>query len=134
MVCIFVTRSFVAGWFCIVRGLHRDSKRLHFLKKLYQTVLTTYRIAEMKSYSWCCQIEVHYSNLHTGTSGVQLIKAQQQNRAYFFLVRRWYCLLKNIKSIRELVVFKITNVKVGHLCNFSDFTWRKSEPSCDGNV
>jgi len=75
------------------------------------------------------QIEVHHSNLRTGTDGVQLIKALQEIRALPLLFRRWYCLLSNVKSIRRLVMFKIRNVSVGHLYDFSDFVWSQSEQS-----
>ena len=133
IVSIFVNRPRDFGWFSVVGRRQREAKPLNSLQKITQSVLPNFRIADMQQNSlfWLCQNEVHYNNLRTGTNGVQLFSALKHNHAVLLLFRRWYCLLKNIKSIRELVMFKITNVNVGHLYNFSDFIWRKTEQSYD---
>jgi len=56
---------------------------------------------------WLCPNEFHYSKLLADTNVVQLIKTLKLNRVVLLLFGRWYYILKNIKSIREVVVFKI---------------------------
>jgi len=101
---------------------NRENKSLKFLHNLIRSVFSTFRIAEIKQESLCCLCrgEVLHSNLHNGTNNVQLIKQLKQNLPFHLPIRRWYCILKNVKSIRELEVLKITNVNVGHLYKFSD--------------
>jgi hypothetical protein len=81
------------------------------------------------SLSWLCHFEVHHSNLHVGTNCIQLIRSLKLNRSFHSLFRYWYWLLTYIKSVRERVIFGITNGSVRHVYKFPDFTWRKSEKS-----
>ena len=88
------------------------------VEKLYnQIVFTTLsrqccqtsEIANMKQSSFCCLClnKIHHSILHNCTKGVQLVVALKYSRAVLLLFRRWYCFLKNKKSIRELIMFKV---------------------------
>jgi len=45
-------------------------------------------------------------NLHVGTDCLQQIRVLELIRPFVLLLRHGYCLVKNIKSIRELVMFK----------------------------
>ena len=56
-----------------------------------------------------------------------------KKRAFLLLFRRWYSLLNYIKSVRDLVMFKIRNGNIGYLYNFSYLTWRKIEQGCYRN-
>jgi len=64
--------------------------------------------ANMKqlSFCWLCLNKIHHSNLHNCTEVVKPIQTLKYNRAVLLLFRRCNFLLKNIKSIRELVMFK----------------------------
>jgi len=64
---------------------------------------------------------------------MQLAKSLKQKSELPLIFYRWYCLLNYIKSITEPVMFKITNVNVGLLYTFWDFTWCKGELNCVSN-
>ena len=52
------------------------------------------------------QNDVRNSRLHVGTDCLQWINILELLRPFVLLLRHGYCLVKNIKSIRELEMFK----------------------------
>jgi hypothetical protein len=52
------------------------------------------------------QSDVQHSKLHVGTDCLQQIKILELIRPFVLLLRHGYCLVKNIKSIRELEMLK----------------------------
>jgi len=89
----------------------KENKSFNFLHNIIHSMLPTFLLSTAKQISlpWLCQ-----TVFHAITS---------------ILVLFCYWLLKYIKSIIYIVVFKITNDSVGHLYNFSDFVWWKGEQS-----
>ena len=119
---IFVIRPQDAEWFHL--GVHnRENKPLKFIHKIIRSVFSAFRIAAMKqeTFCWLYQSQVNHSNLHNFNTVVPLMETLKQNRPFLLIFRRWYYILKNIKSIRQLVMFKITNVNVGHLYKFPTY-------------
>jgi hypothetical protein len=51
------------------------------------------------------QSDVRNSRRHVGTDWLQGIKILEVIRKFVLLLRHAYCLVKNIKSIREIVIF-----------------------------
>jgi len=102
---------------------NRENKPLKFLHKIILSVFPASRIAVMKqeTFCWLYQSQINHSNLHNCNIVVPLMETLKQNRPFLLLFRRWYYILKNIKSIRQLVVFKITNVNVGQLYKFPTY-------------
>jgi hypothetical protein len=52
------------------------------------------------------QSDVRNSKRHVGTDRLQRIEILELLRPFVLLLRHGYCVVKNIKSIRELVIFK----------------------------
>jgi len=52
------------------------------------------------------QSDVRNSRRHVGTDCLQRINILELLLPFVLLLRHGYCLVKNIKSIRELVMFK----------------------------
>jgi len=52
------------------------------------------------------QSDVRNSRRHVGTDCLQRINILELHRPFVLLLRHEYCLVKNIKSIRERVMFK----------------------------
>jgi len=52
------------------------------------------------------QSDVRNSKRRTSTDCLQRINILELHRPFVLLLRHGYCLVKNIKSIRELVMFK----------------------------
>jgi hypothetical protein len=73
------------------------------------------------------QSDVRNSRRHLVTDYLQRVKILELLRRFVLLLRQWYCLVKNIKSIRELLLVK--NKK----WNSRSFTYRK-KTLCDEGV
>ena len=119
---IFVIRPQEAEWFHL--GVQNgENIPLKFLHNIIRSVFLVFQIAEMKqeSFCWLYQRQVNHNILHNCNNGVPLMKTLKEKRSFLLLFPRWYCILKNIKSIRELVMFKITDVKLGHLYQFPTY-------------
>jgi hypothetical protein len=52
------------------------------------------------------QSDVRNSRRHVGTDCLQRIKILELLRPFVVLLRHGYCFVKNIQSVRELVMFK----------------------------
>ena len=59
------------------------------------------------------QNNVQNNRRHVGTDRLQRIKILEPLRPFVLVLRHGYCLVKNIKSIKELVMLKNKKCKTG---------------------
>ena len=83
---IFVITTREPERFYIEVVQNRGNKPLQFLHNIIRSVPSVFRIAEMKQESmcWLYQSEIHHSNLHNVTNGVQLIKRWNRTVHFFY--------------------------------------------------
>ena len=108
MVVTFVTRPHETG--CLFKQKGPEMRKY---SSLFSIQLYPFNVASLPN---CCNItltvlaamqnDFRNSRLHVGTDCLQRINILELLRPFVLLLRHGYCLVKNIKSIRELVMFK----------------------------
>jgi len=108
MVVIFVTRPHDTGCLSKQKGPKMRKYNLLFSTQFYPP-----NVANLPNYCnitltvmVAMQSDVRNSRRHVGTDCLQRINILELLLPFVLLLRHGYCLVKNIKSIRELVMFK----------------------------